>query len=158
MEDAFKNLQEPKPSMSVLLHEHRWGELTFIRENAWQETQKPGAPSRLSCCLQHVWKFERWLKRGQAVYEGLLPVEKARSVAGFWNSPDLLTGEILTTLDTWLSSFFHLLFPGLRNAAVASRASCWCICGHNRSSGKKAKTAALNTYYYSEECFYCNSW
>lgn len=94
---------------------------------------------------------------GQAVYEGLLPVEKARSVAGFWNSPDLLTGEILTTLDTWLSSFFHLLFPGLRNAAVASRASCWCICGHNRSSGKKAKTAALNTYY-SEECFYCNSW
>lgn len=39
-------------------------------------------------------------RRGRSLSDALLTMETAASVACFWNSPDLLTGDILTTLDT----------------------------------------------------------
>lgn len=95
-------------------------------------------------------EVKRWLKTERTVYKVLLVIEKAGYVACFGNCRVLLTGDVLKTLDTWLSNFSRLLFPwSAEECTPGYRAHCGCICGNGRSflsaktkihSGQQVKT------------------
>lgn len=140
-------LQDPKrfpASLAVKIFEHVETYFLFMRDNSCLNPPPPktGIWSSFPCSLQHVRLKGDWEQNTLFIK---FIIEKAGTVACFGNCRALLTGDILTTLDTWLSTFSHLLFPwSAEECSPGYHAHCWCICGNGRSFLSANKSTVAN--------------